>query len=179
MSGSREAGGPRNVVVFFTDQQRWDSTGLHGNPLELTPNFDRLALEGTHVAGCFTCQPVCAPARSCLQTGLYATGTGVWRNGIPLAAGLKTLAGYFGDAGYATGYIGKWHLGSRDPVPREEQGGYDTWLGANLLEFVSEPYRAVLYDNGGAAVHLPGRQAFADEDLGRLADGVAGYVEPL
>ena len=32
-----------NVVVFFTDQQRWDSVGLHGNPLDLTPNFDRLA----------------------------------------------------------------------------------------------------------------------------------------
>ena len=39
-----------NVVVFFTDQQRHDSTGVHGNPLELTPNFDRLAQQGTHLA---------------------------------------------------------------------------------------------------------------------------------
>ena len=39
-----------NVLVFFTDQQRWDTTGVHGNPLDLTPNFDRLATHGTHVA---------------------------------------------------------------------------------------------------------------------------------
>ncbi len=37
-----------NVVVFFTDQQRWDTSGLHGNPLELMPNFDRMAQTGTH-----------------------------------------------------------------------------------------------------------------------------------
>ena len=65
-----------NVVVFFTDQQRWDTTGLHGNPMDLTPNLDRLARSHTHVAHSFTCQPVCGPARSCLQTGLYATTTG-------------------------------------------------------------------------------------------------------
>ena len=37
-----------NVIVFFTDQQRWDTTGVHGNPLDLTPTFDRMALHGTH-----------------------------------------------------------------------------------------------------------------------------------
>ena len=43
-----------NVIVFFTDQQRWDTSGLHGNPLDLTPNFDRMASEGTHFANAFT-----------------------------------------------------------------------------------------------------------------------------
>jgi len=56
-------GSKPNVIVFFTDQQRWDSTGLHGNPLDLTPNLDRVAREGTHVAYSFTNQPVCGPAR--------------------------------------------------------------------------------------------------------------------
>ncbi len=153
-----------NVVVFFTDQQRWDSTGLHGNPLELTPNFDRLALEGTHVATCCTCQPVCAPARASLQTGLFATATGVWRNGIVLPASLKTLGGYFGDAGYATAYIGKWHLGSGNPVPRAEQGGYQTWIGANTTEWVSEPYRTVLFDNDGRELRFPGYRVDATTD---------------
>ena len=64
-----------NVIVFFTDQQRWDTTGIHGNPLDLTPNFDRLARAGTDVHASITCQPVCGPARACLQTGLYATET--------------------------------------------------------------------------------------------------------
>ena len=53
-----------NVIVFFTDQQRWDTTGVHGNPLGLTPNFDRMAQQGTDVHFAFTPQPVCAPARS-------------------------------------------------------------------------------------------------------------------
>ena len=73
-----------NVIFFFTDQQRWDTCGLHGNPLGLTPNFDRLATAGTHARYAFTCQPVCGPARSCLQTGRYATATGCFRNRIPL-----------------------------------------------------------------------------------------------
>jgi arylsulfatase A-like enzyme len=64
---------PPNVVVFLTDQQRWDTTGLHGNPMELTPNLDRMARAHTHLAHAFTCQPVCGPARACLQTGLYPT----------------------------------------------------------------------------------------------------------
>ena len=50
-----------NVIVFLTDQQRWDTTGAHGNPLDLTPNFDRVAHRGTHFSNAFTCQPVCAP----------------------------------------------------------------------------------------------------------------------
>jgi hypothetical protein len=41
---------PPNVIVCFTDQQRWDTTGVHGNPLDLTPNLDRLAQRGTHVS---------------------------------------------------------------------------------------------------------------------------------
>ena len=81
-----------NVIVFFTDQRRWDTTGIHGNPLDLTPNFDRMAQQGTHLASTFTCQPVCAPARASLQTGLYATNTGVWRNAIPLPESKRTLA---------------------------------------------------------------------------------------
>ena len=88
-----------NVIVFFTDQQRHDTTGVHGCPLGLTPNFDRMAMRGTHLVNNFTNQPVCAPARACMQTGLYATQVGVWRNGMAPPAGTRTLAHYFKDAG--------------------------------------------------------------------------------
>ena len=47
-----------NIIVFFTDQQRWDTSGLHGNPLSLMENFDRSAQNGTHIFNSFTCQPV-------------------------------------------------------------------------------------------------------------------------
>jgi arylsulfatase A-like enzyme len=155
-----------NVIVFFTDQQRWDSTGVHGNPLELTPNFDRLARRGTHLYRSFTCQPVCGPARSCLQTGLYATTTGCFKNGIPLPENAKTLAHHFREAGYDTGYIGKWHLasGERGAVREEQRGGYEYWLASNALEFTSDSYRAEMYDNDNQLVKLPGYRVDAQTD---------------
>jgi len=153
-----------NVVVFFTDQQRWDSTGVHGNPLELTPNFDRMATGGTHLFNAFTCQPVCGPARSCLQTGRHATNTGVWRNGLALRPDERTLAHWFADAGYATGYIGKWHLADKQIVPPEQRGGYDYWLGANVTEMCSEPYRCEMWDGDGHRVRLPGYRVDAQTD---------------
>ena len=154
-----------NVIVFFTDQQRWDTTGAHGNPLNLTPNFDRMADNGTHIDASITCQPVCGPARSCLQTGLYATQTGSWRNGIPLNPELKTLAEYYKEAGYTTGYIGKWHLGTTEgAVPKHERGGYEYWLAANVLEFVSDAYDCVLFDEEDQKVKLPGYRVDAQTD---------------
>ncbi len=159
-----------NVIVFLTDQQRWDTTGLHGNPLDLTPNLDRVAREGTHVRYSFTCQPVCGPARSSLQTGLYATQTGCHTNGIPLNPELPTLATWFREAGYRTGYIGKWHLGSHDPVPADERGGYQDWLAANTLEFTSDAYDTVMFDEDGQARKLPGYRVDA------LTDAAIDYV---
>src|SRR3989339_955251 len=99
-----------NVIVFLTDQQRWDSSALYGNPLNLTPNFDRMAMNGTHFYNGFSCQPVCGPARACIQTGKYATTVGTFVNGIPLPEKEKTLGYYFKNVGYETAYIGKWHL---------------------------------------------------------------------
>jgi arylsulfatase A-like enzyme len=162
----KTAGKQPNVIVFFTDQQRWDTTGVHGNPLGLTPNFDQMARQGTHLEYAFTCQPVCGPARSCLQTGLYATSTGCYKNGIPLRQDLPTLAGYFNEAGYDTGYIGKWHLAvTRDqPVPQHLRGGYNYWLAADALEHTSDAYETLLYDNDNRPVKLPGYRVDALTD---------------
>lgn len=159
-----------NVIVFLTDQQRWDTTGLHGNPLDLTPNLDRVARESTHVRYSFTCQPVCAPARSSLQTGLYATQTGCHINGIPLDPQLPTLAKWFQAAGYRTGYIGKWHLATVEPVPEDQRGGYQDWLASNVLEFTSDSYDTVMYDETGAPRKLPGYRVDA------LTDAAIQYV---
>lgn len=156
-----------NVIVFLTDQQRHDTTGVHDCELGLTPNFDRIARNGTHVAKSFTCQPVCAPARSCLQTGRYATQTGVWSNGHEPDPGIPTLAQRFNAAGYHTGYIGKWHLAAPEhhgPVPRDLQGGYQTWLGANIIEFVTDAYDTRLWDENGHEHRFPGYRVDAVTD---------------
>ncbi|HEX6352840.1 sulfatase-like hydrolase/transferase [Actinophytocola sp.] len=176
-----------NVIVFFTDQQRWDTTGVHGNPLDLTPNFDRVARTGTHATAAVTPQPVCAPARAAIQTGRYATATGCFRNGIPLSTSEQTLAHHFAAAGYATGYIGKWHLAERDPVPSHERGGYEHWLAANLLEFTSDAYRTIVFDEAENPVALPGYRsdALTDAAIRFVADHhdepfflFVSYLEP-
>ena len=140
-----------------------------------------MAAEGAKLTHHYTAAPVCAPARASLQTGLYATETTVHRNGVALPTDQKTLAHRFGEAGYRTGYIGKWHLGSQDPVPEDEQGGYEYWLGANLLEFVSEPYHTVLYDRQGEAHELPGYRPVSDDTVRATFDahwGVTLHDEP-
>lgn len=187
MKPNEDLPGKPNVIVFFTDQQRWDTTGLHGNPLGITPNFDRIARRGTHLYNMFTCQPVCGPARSCMQTGKYATATGCFRNGIPLPEGTKTLAHYFNQAGYHTGYIGKWHLANEEPVPPSKQGGYRYWLGSDLLEYASDTYHAVLYTKEQKPVKLPGYRVdaltdaairFIDAEQHRPFFLFVSYLEP-
>lgn len=163
-----------NIVFFFTDQQRFDTTGVHGNPLDLSPNFDRFAQQGTHLYNCFTPQPVCGPARSCIQSGQYATTTGCYRNGIPLPQTTKPLATYFNDAGYQTAYIGKWHLADsakEAAVEENERGGYKYWLAANLLEFTSDAYDTKLYNNAKEEVKLPGYRVDA------MTDAAIRYID--
>ena len=119
----------------------------------------------------FTCQPVCGPARSSLQTGLYATQTGSHINGIPLDPELPTLATWFREAGYSTGYIGKWHLASEEPVSPEQRGGYEHWLASNILEFTSDSYDTVMYDESGSPQKIPGYRVDA------LTDAAIDYVD--
>ena len=155
-----------NIIFFFTDQQRWDTCGCYGQPLDVTPNLDRMAAEGVRFENAFTCQPVCGPARACLQTGKYATEIGCFRNNIALPQDEKTIAHWLGESGYEVGYIGKWHLASGQfgtwhrgrtseepfnyqtrPVPPELRGGYkDHWLASDVLEFTSHSYDGYMFD---------------------------------
>lgn len=159
-----------NVIVFLTDQQRWDTVGVHGNPADLSPNFDRLAQAGTLLEHSYSVQPVCAPSRASIQTGQYASQTGVFRNGIPLPENATTLAKVFRKHAYQTAYIGKWHLASSEPVAEAERAGYQHWLAANLLEFSSDAYDTVVYDANGEAQKLPGYRVDA------LTDAAIDYI---
>jgi uncharacterized sulfatase len=170
---ARAAGRP-NIIVFFSDQQRWDSAGCYGQKLPTTPNLDRMAREGVRFEFAFTCQPVCGPARASVQTGRYAAETGCFRNGIGLPPGEKTIAHWLSEQGYEVGYLGKWHLASnaggktklefRDaPVPPEFRGGYrDFWLASDVLEFTSHAYDGHMYGGDMQRVDFPPGRYRAD-----------------
>lgn len=146
-----------NVVIFFTDQQRWDSIGAYGGPMNLTPNLDAIARKGVRFESAFTNQPVCGPARGCLLTGQYGTKHGVWKNGLSIGS-TTTLAHHLGNAGYETAYIGKWHLApgksAAGPVAPEYRGGFKYWEASNVLEFTSHPYDVTIYDGNGDPIHI-------------------------
>lgn len=167
-SGSNSASKSRrpNVIIYHSDQFRWDFVGANGlNSSVRTPNLDALAAQGTNFCHAVTNQPVCGPSRAVLLTGCYATETGVWRNGFPLRQDLPTLATEFRKAGYTANYIGKWHLaasaqhgGGPGAVKPEDRGGFlDLWEGANALEHTSHPFEGSIYDRDGKEISFKDR----------------------
>ena len=170
---------PDNIIFYFTDQQRWDTCGCYGQPLNITPNLDRLASEGVRFANAFTPQPVCGPCRALFQTGKYPTETGCFRNNIMLPRNVRTLASYIEAAGYETAYIGKWHLASSGPlngkpaidhtvtaVPPEFRGGYTGyWRAADVLEFTSHGYDGYVFDENNDRIDFKGYRADCINDM--------------
>jgi len=170
---------PNNIIFYFTDQQRWDTCGCFGQPLDITPNLDALAREGVKFDNAFSPQPVCGPCRALFQTGKYPTETGCFRNNIMLPAGVKTLGQYIEEAGYETAYIGKWHLASdgeleKPPaidhtvtaIPRELRGGYTGfWRAADVLEFTSHGYDGFVFDENDQRIDFKGYRADCINDM--------------
>ena len=180
---------PNNIIFYFTDQQRWDTCGCFGQPLDITPNLDALAREGVKFDNAFSPQPVCGPCRALFQTGKYPTETGCFRNNIMLPAGVKTLGQYIEEAGYETAYIGKWHLASdgeleKPPtidhtvtaIPRELRGGYTGfWRAADVLEFTSHGYDGFVFDEHDQRVDFKGYRADCINDMAlEFLDGYTG-----
>lgn len=160
-----------NIIFYFSDQQRWDTLNS-----TVMPNVRSLGEEGTVFENSFTCQPVCGPARACLQTGQFATENRCYWNGIPLPDNTKTLADYFNENGYDTAYIGKWHLASdrypsiglhceKTAVPRSKQGGYKYWRAADVLEFTSHGYDGYVFDEDGNRIDFTGYRADCINDF--------------
>lgn len=111
-----------NVLVIQPDQHRGTIMRCAGDQQVQTPNLDRLAHEGARFTHCVSSSPLCSPFRGTLQTGLYPHKHGVDSNNILLDPELRTFAECFAERGYATGYIGKWHLDGG--IPKVQPGGY-------------------------------------------------------
>lgn len=118
-----------NFVFIYTDDQRWDAVSVVQReqgararfPWFKTPNLDRLAAEGVRFRNAFVVNALCAPSRATFLTGRYGHANGVVNNHTPFPTENVTHASLLRGAGYRTGYVGKWHMGSQ----RGQRPGFD------------------------------------------------------
>ena len=124
-----------NVVLIITDDVGYGDLGSYGARDVRTPHIDRLARDGVRLTD-FYAAPQCTPTRAALITGRYQQRVSLERalgaNKASLEAGLpatgRTLPQLLKNAGYATGLIGKWHLGYR-PEFSPNAHGFDYFYG--------------------------------------------------
>jgi arylsulfatase A-like enzyme len=126
---------PTNIVIIVADDLGYADLGVQGSPDVRTPRIDSLAAAGARLTNAYVSSPVCSPTRAGLLTGRFPQRFGLELNppnpsppefGLPL--GETTLAEELKGAGYVTGLVGKWHLGTGaefHPLNR----GFDEFFG--------------------------------------------------
>jgi N-acetylglucosamine-6-sulfatase len=115
---------PPNIVFVLVDDMRWDEMRAAGHPFLDTPHLDRLAREGMRFANAFATTPLCSPSRATFLTGQYAHTHGIVDNTARASQDLPTFPRALQQAGYTTGFFGKWHMGN-DDSPRP---GFTRWV---------------------------------------------------
>lgn len=126
---------PPNVLLFLTDQE----TALLPGPVQ-TPHRDALKKTGVDFSLAFCNTPQCSPARASILSGLYPHKAGILTNvdgssqGKGLKTSLTTVGKVFHDAGYETGYFGKWHLGGGQSLG---EFGFDVYEGRGSDEAIA------------------------------------------
>ncbi len=179
-----------NIVLIIIDDLGWMDTGVYGSSFYETPNIDRLLLSGARFTQFYTASPVCSPTRASIMTGKHPARLQItnWIGGeqserllqadylrqLPLKE--VTLGEAFKEAGYATGYIGKWHLGAEGYLP--DMQGFDTAIAVNHAGQPGSYFYP--YENDDWPVtNVPGLEDGAPGDYltDRLTDKALEYLD--
>ena len=117
----------KNVIFILADDHRYDYMGFHPNSPDFlkTPAMDRMAEEGAHLANAFVSTSLCSPSRASILTGQYPFRHGVVDNNNVMPEGIPLFSEALQEAGYQTGYFGKWHIGHDHDNPKP---GFDRWV---------------------------------------------------
>src|SRR3954451_12782539 len=175
-----ESGRRPNVIILLADDLGYGDLACFGHPKFKTPNLDRMAAEGARLTQFNTPMPFCAPTRASLMTGRYPFRCGLTSNPAPdfggqytelrLPTSEITLAKLFHNAGYATGMVGKWHLGHTKKEFYPVHRGFDEYLGI----LYSNDMRPVQLIDGEDVVEYPVVQATLTK---RYTDRAVKFIE--
>jgi arylsulfatase A-like enzyme len=146
-------GNQPNLLFIVSDQQRSDTMECYGASHVKADSLNALASRSFVFENAYVTQPVCAPARATMLTGLYPHSAGIVKNNVKLNPGLKSIAEMVSDDYYCA-YYGKWHLGSETQL----QHGFDEWLPLAELPWVIDhpntPYHQFLLKEGIEPDHI-------------------------
>ena len=115
-----------NIIYIFSDQHRGSALGCLGSSV-ITPNLDKLAMEGVNFTNCYTNSPLCMPARASMMSGKYVSEHGVWDNNVGADPKGPSHVRNIKNAGYHTALIGKTHLyrhGGRNGIHTKDKKQY-------------------------------------------------------
>lgn len=115
-----------NIIVLVADDQRWDTLGAMGNKIIQTPHLDRLASEGVMFRNAYVTTAICSISRASMLSGQFAARHGILDFAEPFspAALAKTYPLVLKKEGYRTGFIGKYGVGGKGPLPKDD---FDYW----------------------------------------------------
>jgi arylsulfatase A-like enzyme len=164
-----------NLIFFLADDLGWADLGCYGSTFYETPNLDRLATQGMRFTDAYAACSVCSPTRASILTGKYPARLHLtdWLPGQPdrpyhklnrpeflrhLPLGETTIGQALKDGGYATAFIGKWHLGGEEYFPDKQ--GFDVNIGGCALGHPPSyfsPYRNPTLPDGPVGEYLTDR----------------------
>jgi arylsulfatase A-like enzyme len=162
-------------LLVFADQLRGRDLGCMGNRQVATPELDRLAADGVLARRCYANTPVCTPNRGTLLTGRLPLTHGALGNDLPLRPDVPSIGVRAAEAGWRTGYVGKWHL---DGIPREKftppgprRAGFDFWAAYNCTHDYLHPR---YYRDEPEVISVDGYEPVVQTDLALgFLDGLA------